>query len=202
MKHAPKPPRSIRVITMPGEVVSMDMTGPFSVTSIHGNKYGLIFIDHCTNTPFNYAMKSKAEFPKFLKQFLIDFREVFKPCKVFEILILRSDNANELNSAEVQQIYLDNGIKRNLSNPGQQFQNGKAEKCIADIWIMTKVALLFSNVKRYLWEESWLNAGYVKRHLPSTANEGYKSPLHMITGNKVSLRHLPFGSLLYCKRQT
>ena len=78
MKHAPKPPRSIRAITMPGEVVSMDMTGPFSVTSIHGNKYGLIFIDHCTNTPFNYAMKSKAEFPKFLKQFLIDFRKVFK----------------------------------------------------------------------------------------------------------------------------
>ena len=112
---------------------------------------------------------------------------MFKPCKVFEILILRSDNANELNSAEVQQIYLENGIKRNMSNPGQQFQNGKAEKCIADIWIMTKVALLFSNVKRYLWEESCLNAGYVKRHLPSTANRGYKSPLHMITGNKVSM---------------
>ena len=55
-----------------------------------------------------------------------------------------------------------------------------------------------ANVKRYLWEESWLNAGYVKRHLPSTANEGYKSPLHMITGNKVSMGHLlPFGSLLY-----
>ncbi len=37
----------------------------------------------------------------------------------------------------------------------------------------------------------------MKRHLPS-ANEGFKSPLHMITGNKVSLSHLlPFGSLLY-----
>ena len=66
MNHIPKPQKSIRVITMPGEVVSTDMIGPFSVTSIHCNKYGLIFIDHCTNTPFNYAMKSKAEFPKFL----------------------------------------------------------------------------------------------------------------------------------------
>ena len=63
---------------------------------------------------------------------------------------------------------------------------------------MTKVALLFSNVKRYLWEESWLNAGYVKQHLPSTANEGFESPLHTITGNTVSMGHLLlFGSLLY-----
>jgi hypothetical protein len=63
LKHAPKPPRSIRVITVHGECVSFDMTGPFQITSIHGNRYGLIFIDHFTNTTFNYAMKSKDEFP-------------------------------------------------------------------------------------------------------------------------------------------
>ena len=66
MKHAPKPPRSIRVIAMPGECVSFDEAGLFRTTSIHGNKYGLIFIDHCTNTPFTYAMKSNDEFSKYL----------------------------------------------------------------------------------------------------------------------------------------
>ncbi len=41
----------------------------------------------------------------------------------------------------------------------------------------------------------------VKRHLPSIANEGFESSLHVITGNKVSLSHiLPFGSLLYIAR--
>jgi hypothetical protein len=41
----------------------------------------------------------------------------------------------------------------------------------------------------------------VIRHLPSTANEGLKSSLHMITGNKVFLSHiLPFGSLLFIAR--
>ena len=110
MKHAPKPPRSIRVITMPGELISCDMCGPFRISSIHGNKYGLVFIDHCTNTVFNYAMKSKDEYPKWLRQFLIDFRELFKKWKVCEIQVLRSDNASELNSAEVQQILLENGI--------------------------------------------------------------------------------------------
>ena len=95
----------------------------------------------------------------------------------------------------------ENGIKRHLSNPGEQFQNGKGEKCVGDVWMMTKTALLFSNVPRVLWDEAWSHAGTVKRHLPCAANEGFKSPLHMITGNKVSLAHiLPFGSLLYIAR--
>jgi hypothetical protein len=71
-----------------------------------------------------------------------------------------------------------------------------------DVWITAKVALLFSNVPNFLWDESWLNAGYVKRHLPSTANEELKSRLHIITGNQVSLGHLlPFGSLLYIAKE-
>ena len=198
LKHAPRPPRSIRVITTPGELVSCDIAGPFRITSIHGNKYGLVFIDHHTNTPFNYAMKSKDEYPKWLQQFLIDFRELFKSHKVCEIQVLRSDNASELNSAKVQQIQLENGIKRQFACPHQQSQNGAAENCIGDLWMMTKTSLLFSNVPRYLWDEAWFNASYVKRHLPTTANEGFKSPLHMIHGNKIDIKHiLPFGSLLY-----
>ena len=34
MKHAPKLPRSITVIIVPGQVVSMDIVGPFQVKSI------------------------------------------------------------------------------------------------------------------------------------------------------------------------
>ncbi len=96
MNHGPQPPRSLRVITVPGELVSFDVTGPIRTASIHGNKYGLIFIDHFTNTPFNYAMKSKDGFPKLLQQFLIYFKKLFKGWKVIEIQVLRS--AMQVNS--------------------------------------------------------------------------------------------------------
>ncbi len=108
-----------------------------------------------------------------------------------ELCVLRSDNASEFNSAEVQQICRNNGIKREFSNPGQQFQNGEGEKCIGDVWLMTKTTLLFSNVPRVLWDEAWFNASYMKRHLPTTANEGFKSPIHMIL-----LRWRPCGAAL------
>jgi hypothetical protein len=99
MKHGPQPPRSIRVITVPGELVSFDVTGPFRTASIHGNNYGLIFIDCFENTPFNYAMKSMDEFPIFF----IDFKELFREWKVIEVRVRRSIHASEFNSAEVQQ---------------------------------------------------------------------------------------------------
>ena len=60
---------------MPSEFVSLDSTGPLHIKSVHGNKFGLKFIDHCTNTLFAYAMKSKDEYLDCLKQLLIDFRE-------------------------------------------------------------------------------------------------------------------------------
>jgi len=88
--------------------------------------------------------------------------------------VLRSDNAGEFNSAEVQQIYRENRIKCHSSNSGEQFQNGKGKKCVGDVWMMTKTALLFSKVPRILWDEAWIHAGSVKRHLPCSANEGFK----------------------------
>jgi hypothetical protein len=117
---------------------------------------------------------------------------------VNELLTLRSDNGAELNSREVQDICVKNGMNRQLSNPEQQFQNGKAEKCIGDLWLMTKTTLLFSGCPRKLWEDAWKNACNVKRHLPCSSNPGFQSPLQMITGKKVESSHLlPFGCLMY-----
>ncbi len=45
MKHGPQPPKSIRVITVPGELVSFEVTGPFHTASMHGDKYGRMFVD-------------------------------------------------------------------------------------------------------------------------------------------------------------
>jgi transposase InsO family protein len=91
---------------------------------------------------------------------------LFRGLRFCDIRVLRSDNASEFNSAEVKQIYLDHSIEQHLANPEQQFQNGKAERCIGDVWTMTK-ALLFSNVPRLLWDEEWRHTSAVKRHLPS-----------------------------------
>ena len=35
---------------MPGELISYEVVRPFRIQSIHGNKCGLEFVDHCNNT--------------------------------------------------------------------------------------------------------------------------------------------------------
>ena len=105
MKHRPKPRRSILILVAPGQIISVDIVGPFKVKSLKGSIYAVAFIDHYTNTPFLYGMASKSEYPKYLRKFLLDFRELFNDgCKVHIVRVLRSDNAQELHSSEVQQI--------------------------------------------------------------------------------------------------
>ncbi len=56
---------------MPGEFVSMDMTGPFTVKSIHGNRYGLIFIDQHS---IHICHEDKGQVSKFSKTVLDKFQ--------------------------------------------------------------------------------------------------------------------------------
>ena len=76
------------------------------------------------------------------------FRELFKDSWTEQhVLVLRSDNTQELGSAEVQKIEgeeKNQKIDRHYLNPYEQFQDCKAEKCIGDCWLMTR-AVLFSN---------------------------------------------------------
>jgi len=91
MKYKPKPQRSITLINRPGQVVSVDLTGPFKVRSIFVNIYALAFIGHYVNKPFTCALKVLRI------KFLLDFRELFQDTwKVAHVRILRSDNAKAL----------------------------------------------------------------------------------------------------------
>ena len=163
--------------------------------------YGLAFIEHFTNMPFLYALKNKSDYPKFLKKFLLDFRELFAGnWRVHHVRILRSDNAKELHSAEVQRIAAEEKFVQHSSNEYEQWQDGKAEKCIGDCWSMARSSMIFSWTPSKFWDPAWHNAGYVKRHLPCAANIHFQSPLQMVYGRKQSVKHLyPFGCLLYVK---
>jgi hypothetical protein len=103
----------------------------------------------------------------------------------------------DLNSAEVRKIEEDEKIKRHNSNPYEKWQDGKAEKCIGDIWTMIRAQMIFSgrSTPRILWERCIVHSGELKRILPCAANPGFKSPYQMVNDEKVQIKQLkPFGS--------
>ena len=131
MKHAPKPPISITVISAVGQLVSGHCR-TIQSQSIQKSSYGLAFTEHYRNMPFLHGLKNKSNFPRFSRRFLLKFREQFKGCVVLKIHMLRSDNAQEFKSAEVLRVLEEENILPQYSNPREQFQNGKTEKCIGD----------------------------------------------------------------------
>ena len=115
MNHAPKSPKSITVISVPDQVVSMDIVGPFQVKSIQRSSYGLAFIEHCTNMQFLYRLKNNSDSPRYLRRFLLELGVQFKECVALQIHVLRSDNAQEFKSAEVLKKKDSRGRKDSLS---------------------------------------------------------------------------------------
>ena len=111
----------------------MNIEGPFQVKSIQKSSYGLAFIERYKNMPFLYGLKNKSDFPRYLRRFLH---------------VLRSDNDQEFQSAEVLKILEEENILPQYSNPREQFQNGKAEKCIGDCRAMTRSSFIFLNMTR------------------------------------------------------
>ncbi len=61
-----------------------------------------------------------------------------------------------------------------FSNQSNRFKTEKQR----NVLVMYEQKLIFSNVPRILWDESWTCAAAVKRHLPSAANEEFESPSH------------------------
>ena len=170
MKLSPMPGRSLTLALYPEQVISFDVVGPFKQKSIHGNRYGLWFVDHAVHIKFAYPMKQKSDFPKFLSQFLIDFREIFKMVPRFVMLrILRSDSAKEFNTEEVRTTFRTFGIQHQFSTAHQQHQDRTAEKCVGDGTSMMRTIILFSQVARILWEYAMKYVCHISRFLPTSA---------------------------------
>ena len=98
-----------------------DFHGGFFLCSSYGRKQEgnghrkcLNLIQHCTSTPFPYALETKDEFPEFLLQCLTDCRSLFRQSEGCESIVLRSDNASVFHSAQARPICREQGHQASL----------------------------------------------------------------------------------------
>ena len=200
-------PKPERFLNNDIHLVSFDFCGQFKHTSLSGNKYGLIFVAHHGHVLFRYPIKSKDEFPKFLQQFLVDYLYLLKTFPHMLVLgTMKSDNAKELDAAEVRANLAIFGIRNEFLALHQQYQNGTSEKAVGDVMMTVQSIVLFCKAPKRLLDWAFKFVCHVKRLLPTSANPGFQSPLQIITGMKHSLTEIiPFGSLLFAvisKKQT
>ena len=106
----------------PGEFIHSDVCGPFSVESLGGSRYYVLYKDDASSYRVVDFIKHKSDVPDSFKKFEKSVRNKFgKPMKIF-----RSDNGGEYKNKVLVDYFNSLGIEFQTSAPYTQKQNGKA----------------------------------------------------------------------------
>ncbi|PWA87032.1 ribonuclease H-like domain-containing protein [Artemisia annua] len=159
-----------------GDLVHLDVWGPYKVTSREGFKYFLTVVDDYTRAVWVFLMKNKSEVFDHITSFYNLIKNQFeKSVKVF-----RSDNGTEFVNKRFETFLSQNGILHQTSCPYTPQQNGIAERKHRHL-LNTARALMFQGggLPLNMRTESILTATYLINRLPTAVLSG-KSPYEMV----------------------
>lgn len=185
-KHARQPfKKSSRGPQQPGDVVYSDVCGPFSVPSVQGMKYFVIFKDAATSFRYVYFLKNKCDVLNRFKKYNSMIKNKFS----HSVHILHTDNGREYLSNDFKE-YLDcEGISHELTAPYTPEQNGRAEREIRTIVEMARSMLYARNVPLNLWAEA-VNCAVCLLNRTSSSQTPNITPMELWSGVKPSLEHV------------
>ncbi|RDX96421.1 hypothetical protein CR513_20926, partial [Mucuna pruriens] len=168
----------------PFSIVHSDIWGPSRATSF-GFNYFVTFIDEYSRCTWVYLMKERSEFLSILMSFSKEVENQFGKT----IKILRSDNAKEYFSFELNSYLSSKGILHQSMCPHTSQQNGIAERKNRHLVETTRTLLLSANVPTNHWGEAILTTCFLINQMPSASLEN-QIP-HSILFPKDKIYHVP-----------
>lgn len=181
--------------TIPGELVSADVCGPFENESFQKKRYFVLFKDSFTKFRFCVFMREKSEVSNALESFLAHV--VAQGHVVKELL---TDNGGEFENAAVKRILGKHGIGHRLTAPYTPEQNGLSERENRTLVEMART-FMYSNEDAHfpkaLWAELVRTAVYVLNRTGKSSVED-KTPHELWFGKTPRIHHLRIiGSTCY-----
>lgn len=185
-KHTRQPfQKSNRGHLQIGDVVYSDVCGPFSVPSVQGMRYFVLFKDAATSFRYVYFLKNKSDVLECFKK----YNAKIKTKLMHSVRVLHTDNGGEYKSKEFKE-YLDNeGITHELTAPYTPEQNGRAEREIRTIVESARSMLYARNVPLNLWAEAVNCAVYLLNRTSSSQTPNI-TPFELWHGMKANLEHV------------
>ncbi|MBW0538568.1 hypothetical protein O181_078283 [Austropuccinia psidii MF-1] len=122
-RHLPIKPPSRAIVSAPGDVLAVDLMGPFP-QSIDKFNYALIIQDHFSSLVAFIPIKAKSDAAKHVMQWILQFERLTSK----KVKRLRSDNGGEFNSKAMEDFLGKEGIIHEKTIPYEHHQNGKVER--------------------------------------------------------------------------
>ncbi|GJV67699.1 putative RNA-directed DNA polymerase [Tanacetum coccineum] len=119
----PFPPSEHKTKSL-GEIVHLDVWGPYKVQSREGYKYFLIVVDNFTRAVWVFLLRGKVE----VFQNIVTFFNLVKNQFNKSIKTFRSDNGTKFINLNMERFCKDNGILHQTFCPYTPQQNGIAER--------------------------------------------------------------------------
>ncbi|KAJ0470227.1 putative RNA-directed DNA polymerase [Helianthus annuus] len=176
-----------------GDIVHLDVWGPYKVSSRDGFKYFLTIVDDYSRAVWCYLLKTKMDVFENIEIFYELVLTQFKK----KIKIIRSDNGTEFVNNKMDIFCKTKGILHQTSCAYTPQQNGVVERKHRHLLNLARSLLFQSGVPLSFWSDCILTAVYLINRLPSSVLLG-KSPYEIMFGFKPSFAHLRvFGCLCF-----
>ncbi|KAI3753423.1 hypothetical protein L2E82_25475 [Cichorium intybus] len=179
-----------------GDLVHLDVWGPYRVSTRDGFKYFLTVVDDYSRAVWVYLLRTKDEvFEKIVVFFNMLKLQFSKTVKIF-----RSDNGTEFVNSKVKYFFEKEGVLHQTTCVYTPQQNGIVERKHRHLMNVARSLLFQSGLPLNLWGETILTATFLINRTPTSVLNG-KSPFEMVYKVEPNFEFLRvFGCLCFATK--
>ncbi|KAJ9538953.1 LOW QUALITY PROTEIN: hypothetical protein OSB04_031686 [Centaurea solstitialis] len=179
--------KEVNTISLPLQLLHMDLFGPTNVMSIGKKSYCLLMIT--LGLLGFYFLRTKDETSGLIKPFVTRVENKTN----HRVKVIRSDNGTEFKNADLNSFCEEKGIERQYSAPRTPQQNGVAERRNRTLIEAARTMLADSKLPITFWAEAVNTACYVQNRVLIVKSKG-KTPFELFEKRKPYIGFLqPFG---------
>ena len=174
-------------------LVHADLITMSNLLTNTGKRYGLLLVDDFSRYIILYLLAHKSEtFMKF-KTFC-EMAKSKEGKQITRVSIFRSDLGTEFDNSDMKEYCIQEGIKKEFSNPDTPQQNSIAERHIRSVVDIGRTILLRSGLARKWWGEAMLTAVKLSNMVTHAALPPNFTPYQLWHGHRPKVSNLrPFG---------
>ena len=173
--------------TEPGELTHINLWGKYSIASINGNQYYILFVDDAERFTTTEFLKGKGEAPQKVKEYLTHLKTQDKNPKA-----IRVDRGKEFVNDDLKTWCREHGIEIHMTTPYSPSQNGVAERM--NRTIVEPARAMLRGLPEFLWEYAVNHSSYLHNRTYTRALNN-KTPYEMRFKKKPNVFHLrEFGA--------
>jgi Reverse transcriptase (RNA-dependent DNA polymerase) len=169
-----------------GELLHMDLCGPYPVQTPDGKKHFYVILDDHSNFGFLHLLRLKNEaFTAYCHTEAFIRRSCDK-----QVITVHVDGALELTKGDMAAYFVKQGIVVQKTAPYTHQQAGKIERYVRTIEEGGQTLIADSGLPMSFWGWAVMTSQYLRNRLPTSTLASNITPFQVLTSKKPDLSHL------------